>query len=558
MNALSDQELVREFAERRSEGAFSELVRRHLDFVYSAARRMVRDEHLTQDVAQGVFLALAQNARQLAARPALSGWLHRTTQNLAANAVRSEVRRRTHEQEAAAMNELLANPPEAAWEEIAPHLDAALGELDESDRDALLLRYFYKKSALEMAAILGISDGAAQKRVRRAVERIRQLFAKRGIAVGGAGFVALLTANAVQSAPAELAASISTAGLAGAAASTSALITTTKIITMTALQKTALALTIAALAGAGIFEARQAAQLRQKIQTLQPAAPPSALDQQLRRERDDATSRLAAVSEELANLKKSSAEVLKLRGQVGALQQEKAINSGKSALNKITADPEMRKNLRDQQKIAMAAIYTDLAKKLALTPQQSAQFNDLLADHLMDSIDLITQALHDHKSRAEIDQMFAAHEANLNNQVQAIVGPDGLAQYLDYTKNLVNTLTAAQFAGNLTGDAAAVAAKKDQLTQALQTATAATLAANGLPPDYQTVPMLNLGNIASDEEGAQSLQVLDSIYAQVANQATNFLSADEIGKFQDFRTNAIKSSQAMLLMNRNLMAPIAQ
>jgi hypothetical protein len=103
-----------------------------------------------------------------------------------------------------------------------------------------------------------------------------------------------------------------------------------------------------------------------------------------------------------------------------------------------------------------------------------------------------------------------------------------------------------------------VAAKKDQLTQALQTATAATLAANGLPPDYQTVPMLNLGNIASDEEGTQSLQVLDSIYAQVANQATNFLSADEIGKFQDFRTNAIKSSQAMLLMNRNLMAPIAQ
>ena len=97
---------------------------------------MVRDAHLAEDVTQGVFVALAQNARQLADRPVLSGWLHRTAQNLAANAVRSDVRRRAREQEAAAMNELLAAGPGVTWEDIAPHLDAALGELSEADRDA--------------------------------------------------------------------------------------------------------------------------------------------------------------------------------------------------------------------------------------------------------------------------------------------------------------------------------------------------------------------------------------------------------------------------------------
>src|SRR3974377_1427504 len=139
MNGLTDPELLRAYSERRAEAAFGELVRRHVDLVYSAALRMVRDAHLAEDVTQGVFLALSQSAGQLTERPVLSGWLHRTTQTLAANAVRSDVRRRAREQEAAAMNDLVATEPGAGWEEIAPHLDAALGELSEADRDALML-----------------------------------------------------------------------------------------------------------------------------------------------------------------------------------------------------------------------------------------------------------------------------------------------------------------------------------------------------------------------------------------------------------------------------------
>lgn len=454
------------------------------------------------------------------------------------------------------MNELLATEPDASWDDIAPHLDAALGELEDDDRDALMLRYFEKKSAPEMAVQLGISDEAAQKRVRRAVERLRSLFAKRGVSVGASGLVVLLTAHAVQAAPIELAAGVSAAALAGAAASTSTVITAVKIITMTTLQKIIVTAAVAVLAGAGLYEARQAAQLRQQVQALQHQAAPALAA--LQRERDEATNRLAALTDELAALKKSPTEVLKLRGEVGALRQEKAAAADKSMLNKLTADPEMRKTLRAQQRAGMAAIYSELAKNLKLSPEQTGQFNDLLADNIMSSIDLITQALHDHNSRAEIDQLFANQDAQLRNSVQALVGADGLAQYLDYTKNLLNTLTVAQFAGDLSGDSAAVAEKKSQLLQAMQNTTAAALAGANLPADYQPVPILNLGNIASVEEADQSLQLLDGIYAQVANQAASFLTADELAKFQTFRTNAINSSQSLLLMNRKLMAPISQ
>src|SRR6266436_2532612 len=108
MRTLTDQQLLHDYAEQRSEEAFAELVRRHVDFVFPATLRMVRDPHLAEDVTQGVFIALSEQAPRLADHPVLSGWLHRTSQNLAAKTIRSDVRRRAREKEAMAMNELLS------------------------------------------------------------------------------------------------------------------------------------------------------------------------------------------------------------------------------------------------------------------------------------------------------------------------------------------------------------------------------------------------------------------------------------------------------------------
>src|SRR5689334_3354063 len=132
---------------------------------------MVYDPHLAQDVTQSTFVALAKQATEIKERPALCGWLHQTARNIAAQTVRTDVRRRAREEEAATMNEPLANDdPEIAWEEIAPHLDVALGELGEADREALMLRYFQNKPFHAIGFVQGVSDDAAQKRVTRAVE----------------------------------------------------------------------------------------------------------------------------------------------------------------------------------------------------------------------------------------------------------------------------------------------------------------------------------------------------------------------------------------------------
>src|SRR6476659_4339011 len=131
---MDDHELLAEFVRDSSQEAFGELVERHLQVVYSAAQRIVRDPHLAEEVAQSAFAMLAQKAHTLRRPLVLGGWLYNTTRNLAMHAVRTEQRRREREHHAYAM-QLIEQTPAAP--EIAEHLEPAMDQLDTEDRDAL-------------------------------------------------------------------------------------------------------------------------------------------------------------------------------------------------------------------------------------------------------------------------------------------------------------------------------------------------------------------------------------------------------------------------------------
>src|SRR4051794_16031520 len=107
MTGLTDQQLVRDYVEAAghpsADAAFAELVRRHADWMHSAALRRVRDPALAHDVTQATFIVLAKKARSLRADAALEPWLFKVLSYTASAALRSERRRRKHEQEAAAV-----------------------------------------------------------------------------------------------------------------------------------------------------------------------------------------------------------------------------------------------------------------------------------------------------------------------------------------------------------------------------------------------------------------------------------------------------------------------
>ena len=324
-----DSELLATFARTNSEDAFAELVRRHVNLVYSAAILQVGgDAHLAQDAAQSVFTDLARKAGSLVRRETLSGWLYTSAHFAAAKLVRTETHRRDREEhfmreltnQSSASVSPAAPTPKLEWEQLRPLLDDAMHELKEADRTAILLRYFENRPFAEVGAQLGLNENAARMRVERALEKLRATLSQRGLAITVA-LATVISAQAVQVAPVGLAVAISTAALAGTAATTSSLIATTKTIAMTTLQKTLVTATVAVLVGAGIYEVRQTEQLRDQVQTLQQQQVPLAEQVQvLQKERDYATNRLSELGNELAKANKNNLELMKLRASATRFQ----------------------------------------------------------------------------------------------------------------------------------------------------------------------------------------------------------------------------------------------
>ncbi len=203
-----DMELVREYAASQSETAFETLVSRHINLVYSAALRQVRDPHLAEEIAQAVFVILARKADSLGSKTILSGWLYRTARFAAADALKTQRRRQRREQEACMQSTLEDQPLDAAWQELSPLLDEAMAQLRDKDRDALVLRFFENKSLREVGDALGLQERAAQKRVARGLEKLHAFFARRGIASTTAIIAGAVSANSIQAAPVALIKSI--------------------------------------------------------------------------------------------------------------------------------------------------------------------------------------------------------------------------------------------------------------------------------------------------------------------------------------------------------------
>ena len=186
-----------EYVERRSDQAFAALVERHIDLVYSTALRSVQDPHLARDIVQKVFILLARRPGSIRNTRVLAGWLYRTTRFTAASTLRTERRRREHEKAAMDLNTLQPDSP-SLCQALAPYLDEAMDALDPADQGAVALRFFEGKSLREVGLALGLSDDAAQKRVARAVEKLRSYFARKGLASSSALVASVLAAHAVQ------------------------------------------------------------------------------------------------------------------------------------------------------------------------------------------------------------------------------------------------------------------------------------------------------------------------------------------------------------------------
>ena len=224
MHDASDMELLRDYDRQGSEAAFAVLVQRHINLVYSVALRHVGIAAHAEEITQAVFIILARKSAGLRADTILEGWLHETTRLTALSFLRGERRRQFREQEAYMQSTLQENHDAVTWNQLAPLLDEAVARLGKKDRDAVMLRFFKDKNLREVAAALNVNEAAAQRRVHRAVEKLRGFFTKRGVALSSVAITGAISANSVQAAPVALAKSVTAVAIVkGAAASGSTL-----------------------------------------------------------------------------------------------------------------------------------------------------------------------------------------------------------------------------------------------------------------------------------------------------------------------------------------------
>jgi len=338
---MAPRTLLTDYVVTGSEKAFDELVGRYVNLVYSTALRLVDgDTHRAEDVTQTVFADLAKRAGTLFENVMLGGWLHRRTCYVAADLMRRERRRQQREREAAEMN-ALNDPTEARFEHIAPFLDEAINQLAAKDRAAVVLRFFEGRDLRSIGAALGSNEDAAQKRVSRALDRLRELLSRRGITASAAGLSIVLSTNAVQAAPAGLAVTISTAAALGGTVVASTA-TATKALVMTNLQKILIVAALATPAVTGIYECLRISHLRDQVQALQEEQAPLAdRSNHLGQQKADAMRRLAAAREENGRLQRDVTELRMLRRQAAQWQGDSA-----DLARMKTAAPEPEAKLR--------------------------------------------------------------------------------------------------------------------------------------------------------------------------------------------------------------------
>jgi RNA polymerase sigma factor (sigma-70 family) len=547
------EQWLAEYVRTGSEAAFREVVERYVNLVYSAALRLVNgDAHLAQDVAQGVFTDLARMARKLSPDVKLGGWLHRHTCFVANNTMRRDRRRELRERTAVEMNSIEDHSGENLAL-IAPVLDEAINELGAEDRDAIMLRFFEQKDFRSVGEALGSNDEAARKRVSRALDKLHGLLTRRGVVLSTTALTATLTTHVVSAAPAGLAVSISTAAVASAAAGSGTALTLIQIMAKAKVGiAAALVVAVAIPVAMGV---REHTKLRAENEALRARA--AQVDQLTAENARLASLAAQAKAPATATSNDPSRELLKLRGEVGRLRTE--VTAPKpSPISSVISDPEARSMIREQQKVGMSMLYKEFGKRAKLSPEMTQKFVDVLADDIMENVDHVGALLQEGKSREEIDQVFTAQEAALSAKLKELLGHEGFAQYQDYTRSLASHLTAEQFKSEMSGDKEAKQAKGKQLYEAMLQETQAALAAAGLAEDFQTLPILNFRNIASEQEAEKNLKLMESVFERAAVRAGLFLSPEEIQAFNKFRTEAVANNRRALVMNRKMMAPGAR
>jgi RNA polymerase sigma-70 factor (ECF subfamily) len=156
--------------------AFRELVLEHSHAMFRLAWRLTCDDSAADDIVQEAFIKAWRNIGDFRMQSSFRSWLHRITVNAAMDYLRKQARHKKHEAgelEWETLEHGSVTPKPDVQIDVRTQTRAAMKNLSETERTALMLRHFEGHSIDEIARILDLTTGACKQTVFRAVKKMR-------------------------------------------------------------------------------------------------------------------------------------------------------------------------------------------------------------------------------------------------------------------------------------------------------------------------------------------------------------------------------------------------
>jgi RNA polymerase sigma factor (sigma-70 family) len=515
MLASDDMELLREYALRNSETAFATLVSRHLDMVYATALRHVGNHHEAQEIAQAVFVILARKARSFGPKTVLAGWLFQTARLTAKNHIRAEIRRARREQEAYIQSNQSEDSSEA-WRQIIPLLNELVGSLREKERNAIILHFLEGKAYKEVATAMGGSEAAVQMRVSRALEKLRGMFAKRGVAVTTVALGGMISACGTQAAPLGMAAKVAATAAQGASLTASTLSLVKGTMNVIAWTKARVAV------GAGVVALLAVQYHGNSVQARNLAAARESLSVG-KSELAAQETRIAELDQETAAIRETrisqEEELKRLRARRMTGRSTPTTSAAVTLLSAELQDPASRDALR--QGLANAARFrlAPLLEALKLEPANRDKLIQIDADWGLKNLETVAAVAEGRMTADAAAQAEAEAGRDGTNQIQLLLGEAGLAKFEECQQTFPARALVQQFDKQL-GVFPLNAFQRSALSQLILAEPLDVT--SGLTGD------LTVRSLVFPEELSQQFNQEAGVNARVVQEAGAFLNPDQV------------------------------
>jgi len=226
-------------------------------------------------------------------------------------------------------------------------------------------------------------------------------------------------------------------------------------------------------------------------------------------------------------------------------------------LSKMMQDPDTRKFIREQQRRTMDQMYAPLVKQMGLTPEEAAQFKDLLANHAMSAADKASSIFGGLAStnRTEMLNTMAAEQKSFDEQVKGFLGDARYAQYKDYQETVGDRTLLNQFKMQTGSDYNLTDPQTEALLTFMKEERKNVAATTGLPLGDADKDEAKLQALMSDDKVDQLLQAQETVGQRVYERARTILSPEQLETLGKFQTNQVQMMRMGMSMMKKMLGP---